>query len=194
MIGGYLITRGEPTTLHALESLLPHVDRMVVAIDSRADRIWDKTFQSYGVENYRFDFLALLDFAALGNQAQFRAGHSWTIGIDADEILEGGEAIRATIDQAECEGCDLVWVPRRHWLDFRKSNEHGSWFPDFQPRLRKANVILHRRIHPAPIGSAKSRQTSRLIFNHFNLAIRDDEAWREVNEFYEEIRRLDGID
>ena len=191
MIGAYLITKGEPTTLRALESALPWVDRLIVAIDSRADRIWDRAFAGYGVESYRFDFDGLSSFARMTDDARDRAGGDWTLGLDADEVLVGGDQLRAVLDQADADGVDLVWLPRRHWLDMKATREHGSWWPDFQPRLRRPRVKMANRVHPVPIGSTKDARTSRLVLDHYNWPLRDESAWAETNALYARLAELD---
>lgn len=141
-----MIARDEARSIaRCLESVRPHVDRMIVVDTGSTDDTRDIAFR-LGAEVH--DFAWRDDFSVARNAALDRSDADWNLVLDADEWLAGGvDALApAVLPPAALQ-------PPRFVGCIRILNESGSSEPTrrFLPRILPRGVRYAGRIHEHPI-------------------------------------------
>ena len=155
-----MIARDEARCIaRALESVRPHVDRMVV-LDTGSTDATPEIASGLGAEVGRFDWCD--DFAAARNAALEMADADWVLMLDADEWLEGAAAALGPQTLLASPAAPFLGLARVRSEIAPADGEAGvaaSWIARVLPR----GVRYAGRIHEQPVSTLPQRRLALAI-------------------------------
>lgn len=149
LLSACLIVKNEAVLLpHCLESLRPFVDEIVV-VDTGSDDDTVEIAHRYGARVHHFPWVG--DFAAARNESLRHAKGDWILYIDADEVVDAGNAarIRQAIGQK-----DIFGITVRQCIPQQAENIVTAFYSEYcrifrrHPDIRFEGVI-HEQILPS---------------------------------------------
>lgn len=114
------------------------------------------------------------NYSTQRNAALSRVEAEWVLFVDADERVapELAKEIRTTLQDPQASGYD---IPRHNYI-FGKLTRHTGWYPDYQTRLLKRDVVYYdpeRQVHELVIFKDDSAiiplQNPLIHFNYKDL-------------------------
>lgn len=141
---GIIAKHGAASFRRLIDSALPHVDEVIVALDVGHED---------GLCGYRDDRVLYferplnMDFAAQRNAVCERVTKDWVLFLDTDENL--GPWLWDNLRGLLPGHADLVMLPRRN--DMEGVGTLMNW-PDWQPKLHRNHVRWERPVHEWPVG------------------------------------------
>ncbi len=120
----------------------------VIVLDQNSTDKTVKVAEGLGAKVYKSDSE---DFAQNRNTLRSKANSDWLLYIDADERLDA-KVISEIIEKIqEKDSASAYFFPRKNYM-LGKWLKHGSWWPDYVPRLFKKNALLKwtGSVHESP--------------------------------------------
>lgn len=147
LIACALITRDEERCIgRALESVAPHVDRMVVVDTGSVDRTREIALEC-GAEVHEIEWTD--DFAAAKNVALARSEGDFTLVIDADEwVVAGGDRLRGWASQRGMTPAFGVVT----CVSSTDATGENQYVADELIRILPAGAWFEGRVHEQPCG------------------------------------------
>jgi glycosyltransferase involved in cell wall biosynthesis len=185
----------------AIESVLGHVDKVLVYVD---DRTQDGTIAWLESQHearqkgltYALNHFDVSDgFSGSYNRAQSIAATDWVLHLDCDERLDVDQVgvLRSLCVKGEKEGTDCWGLSRYNWFDWSRKQFNKPTWPDIQWRLFNRRTSLRWRVHSAIVGSRRNVAVppETLAIHHFNHATRSQADWDKTNALYAELMSMD---
>lgn len=169
----------------ALQSVAPHVDRMVVVDTGSLDATMDVA-ASAGAHVLQFPWCD--DFSAARNYALSATGAAWNVVIDCDEELVDGTGLREVVRRLPYGSVGNIEVLSTIGQDAGRS-EVREW----QPRILPAGCRYAGRIHEqVDAGFSRLRTPLRLVHAGYTASERATKRGRNERLIRLELQREPG--